>query len=176
MNALSAIATGPRTAKGKAKSSRNATKHGLTAALVLAPGERLAAFESLVAALTDSLQPVGELETLLVERVSLCAWRLRRVARLEVAYVTSKAEAHAHRADHGLAFDTEGLSSQGVEGTHVRAQAEVFVNLSRYEAALERSMYRALHELERAQAARGGQVVPVPAVLDVQVSRAGDDP
>jgi hypothetical protein len=42
--------------------------------------------------------------------------------------------------------------------------------LSRYEATLERSFYRALHELERLQAARLGQAVPLPEAVDVSVS------
>ena len=35
--------------------------------------------------------------------------------------------------------------------------------LSRYEAAIERGLYRALHELQRLQATRAGQLVPPPA-------------
>lgn len=167
MTALSSVATGPRTIEGKAKASKNATKHGLTASSVLAPGERIEAFKSFVSAMTDSLKPVGELEAYLVERVALCGWRLRRVSRLEVAYATSKAEQHAHSLEQGYAFGTEGLSPQGIEGTCVAKQAPVLANLSRYEAALERSMYRALHELERVQAARRGEVVSVPAVLEI---------
>ena len=49
--------------------------------------------------------------------------------------------------------------------------ANAFSKLSRYEAAIERSLYRALHELQRLQAARraGGGVAP-PVALDVDVS------
>jgi hypothetical protein len=49
--------------------------------------------------------------------------------------------------------------------------ANAFSKLSRYEAAIERSIFRALHELQRLQAARQveGSVTP-PAVLDVDVS------
>ena len=43
-------------------------------------------------------------------------------------------------------------------------------NLGRYEGRIDRSLYRALHELQRLQAARCGEDVPPPAVLDVQVS------
>jgi hypothetical protein len=39
--------------------------------------------------------------------------------------------------------------------------------LCRYETAIERSLYRALHELQRLQAARQGEKIPAPAVLDV---------
>ena len=37
----------------------------------------------------------------------------------------------------------------------------------RYEASIERGLYKALHELQRLQAARNGQVVPLPAAVDV---------
>ena len=49
--------------------------------------------------------------------------------------------------------------------------ANAFSKLSRYETAIERSLYRALHELQRLQAARRarGGVAP-PAVVDVDVS------
>jgi hypothetical protein len=42
--------------------------------------------------------------------------------------------------------------------------------IQRYEAHLERSLYRALHELQRMQGVRRGQPVPPPLVLDVDVS------
>jgi hypothetical protein len=40
----------------------------------------------------------------------------------------------------------------------------------RYEAALERSFYKAMHELERLQAARNGQAVSPPLAVDVSLS------
>ena len=49
-------------------------------------------------------------------------------------------------------------------------KANAFSKLSRYETAIERQFYRALHELERRQAARRGGNVPAPEVLDVDVS------
>ena len=47
--------------------------------------------------------------------------------------------------------------------------------LSRYEVMLERSFYKALHELQRLQAARDGQAVPLPVVVDVSVSDEADE-
>jgi hypothetical protein len=57
-------------------------------------------------------------------------------------------------------------------------KANAFSKLSRYEAAIERSLYKALHELQRLQAARraDGDVLP-PAAIDVNVSGvSGDEP
>jgi fumarate hydratase class II len=56
-------------------------------------------------------------------------------------------------------------------------KANAFSKLSRYEAGIERSLYRALHELQRLQAARRAVAdVPPPAVVDVDVSGvSGED-
>jgi hypothetical protein len=54
--------------------------------------------------------------------------------------------------------------------------ANAFSKLSRYEATIERSLYKALHELQRLQAARradGG--VPPPASIDVNVTGVSRD-
>jgi hypothetical protein len=57
-------------------------------------------------------------------------------------------------------------------------KANAFSKLSRYEAAIERSLYKALHELQRLQAARRADGdVPPPAATDVDVSGvSGDEP
>jgi hypothetical protein len=43
-------------------------------------------------------------------------------------------------------------------------------SITRYEAHLERSLYRALHEYQRLQGLRAGGKVPAPVVVDVDVS------
>jgi hypothetical protein len=48
--------------------------------------------------------------------------------------------------------------------------ANAFSKLSRYETAIDRQLYKALHELERRQAARLGGAVTAPHVVDVDVS------
>jgi hypothetical protein len=49
-------------------------------------------------------------------------------------------------------------------------RANAFSKLSRYETAIERQLYRALHQLERLQVARSGGDVPAPHVVDMDVS------
>ncbi len=48
--------------------------------------------------------------------------------------------------------------------------------LSRYEAAIERSLYRALHELQRVQAARQDGQPPPSIAVDVTVDGPGPAP
>lgn len=93
----------------------------------------------------------GELEFLLVDRILSTAWRLRRLVSVEAMLFNRE-----DKPDQ--AFNNYGRQKMGV--------------LSRYEVTLEPSLYRALHELQRFQAARDGQAVPVPTVVGVTVSGA----
>jgi hypothetical protein len=75
--------TGPRTAEGRKHSKGNALKHGLTAAQITVFDERPEDFENFYSGLLAALIPIGALEEQLVERIAVCAWRLRRVYRIE---------------------------------------------------------------------------------------------
>ena len=154
--------TGPRTAEGKAVSARNATSHGLLSAEALLPDDDGATFEAFAGALRAELAPGGELEALMVDRVVACAWRLRRAISVESELFERNRYSYVERAD-------EGLGAAWFRG----GSAERFVTLSRYEAAIERSMFKALHELQRLQAARNGEAVPLPVAVDVDLAVSG---
>src|SRR5215211_2959763 len=80
--------TGPKTPEGKASARLNATKHGLLSQEVLLPGEDEEALNELGERLRAELQPVGEMENLLVERIIDATWRLRRLSRVEAGIFT----------------------------------------------------------------------------------------
>jgi hypothetical protein len=80
-----ARSTGPKTAAGKARSARNALRHGLRSDLPVLPGERPGEWEAHRDGIVRSLAPAGGLETALAERVALGLWRLRRVTAYETA-------------------------------------------------------------------------------------------
>ena len=61
--------TGPKTPQGKDAVRLNANKHGLRSQEVLLPGEDEEALKELDENLRAELQPVGELENLLVDRI-----------------------------------------------------------------------------------------------------------
>ena len=75
--------TGPKTPEGKVAVRLNALRHGLRSEEILLPGEDEEAFERLSERLRDELQPVGEMENLLVDRIIASYWRLRRLGRVE---------------------------------------------------------------------------------------------
>jgi len=141
--------TGPRTPEGKAAIALNAMKHGLLSRESLVKGETEADLVGFGKRLRAQLAPVGELELLLADRIVSTAWRLRRAIAVETILFNQDATPAA-------AFNGYGRQKIGV--------------LSRYETTLERSLFKALHELQRLQAARDGQAVPLPEVVDVEVS------
>lgn len=55
-------------------------------------------------------------------------------------------------------------------------RTDVLQNVMRYETHLSRQLFQTLHELQRLQAARHGQVVPPPALVDVVVTTTADEP
>ena len=82
--------TGPKTPSGKARSSMNARKHGLTGKSIVIGDEDPKEFDAFRAALEHDLQPSTALESALVDRLAGLLWRLRRVPAIEAAIVKSR--------------------------------------------------------------------------------------
>lgn len=79
--------TGPRSARGKARSSANALSHGVLSRHILLPGEDPAEWSALLGQLMLELAPVGTLEQILVERIAVAIWRQRRLVKVETARI-----------------------------------------------------------------------------------------
>jgi hypothetical protein len=79
------LSNGPKTGEGKAASSKNAVKHGLLSRDILLPEEVAEAFDDLAEGIRADLRPEGRLETELIERITVLAWRLRRIGKAERA-------------------------------------------------------------------------------------------
>ena len=77
--------TGPRTPAGKTRSRSNAWKHGLSAKDIIIVGEKESEFDAFRAELWQQFQPALGLESVLVDRLAVQAWRLRRPAVYEAA-------------------------------------------------------------------------------------------
>ena len=81
--------TGPRTEEGKAISSRNSLRHGLTAMTVLLPGEDPAEFQALYDGMHRDFNPLNTTETSLVLELIDLSWRLRRAPVFEARILSS---------------------------------------------------------------------------------------
>jgi len=151
--------TGPVTESGRAIVAKNAVRHGILSQEVLLKGEDEKSLGSFAERMRTELQPVGEVEALLVDRMIASTWRLRRLVKVETGIFLRHTD--GQQQDLGLAFIRDGNG------------ADAFSKLSRYESAIERSLYRALHELQRMQAQRMGKDVPLPVVVEVVGSTDG---
>jgi hypothetical protein len=100
------LSTGPKTEQGKEASRMNALKRGLTAQQVALFDERLEDFQAFHAELIGALAPQGTVELALAERGVVCAWRLRRVYRIETGFSRK-----AHKAcGNGTATTTNEIA------------------------------------------------------------------
>ena len=77
--------TGPVTTEGKVAASRNAIRHGVLSEKLLLDDEPGSEFEALMAGLLQSLNPVGVLESAIVDRIAITLWRQRRLVQSETA-------------------------------------------------------------------------------------------
>jgi hypothetical protein len=86
-----AHSTGPVTPSGKAIASHNALKHGLLAQEILVDAgegaENQEEFDAVLLDLKDQFDPQGPLEEMLVEKIAVAYWRLRRAHRYEVGLI-----------------------------------------------------------------------------------------
>jgi hypothetical protein len=78
---------GPVTGQGKARSARNAEKHGLYSKALILQHESKEEFDKLRHRLYESHSPVDPTEAALVETMAAAAWRLRRFDYIEGAAV-----------------------------------------------------------------------------------------
>ncbi len=168
--------TGPRTAEGKQRSSRNAITHGTFCRDLLLPGEDEAELLSLQRGIYTSLSPQDEMERELVDRVVAAQWRLRRARGAEWAALLSAAASPEARPSPtqrqiqaGLAVaERVGLMdvlratdlAEAIKGperedpplpplarTLCGAANSPVERLSVYEQRLEQSVHRAIREL-----------------------------
>jgi len=121
-NAL--LSTGPRTAAGKQRSSKNALTHGLTSQSPVLATEDLAAYQLHCRKFFDEYLPATPTETQFTQELADTAWRLNRIPSLEAALLDRAANpptdqaridfdiVDAHRALATLGLHYQRLSRQ----------------------------------------------------------------
>ncbi len=137
----SRLSTGPATAKGKASSSQNARKHGLTARQVVIGGENLQDFESLKSDLTAQYAPATTTEQIYVNEIAENYWRLMRARRIETELLDREMETLLGTGDASLS------------AAFVNASGELD-KVRRYMVSIERAWHRAIAQLTSQQRER----------------------
>ena len=144
-----AMSKGPTTAEGKARSSQNAVRHGLTASKnVVLQNENPDTWTRILASHIDRYRPTDDIEHDLVDDIAFCRWRLLRFRGVDTALwdlqMEDQSEAFAARYNDAIdesarlafAFRNDGnlhLASR-YEGRLRRAYERSIRNLKEYRA------------------------------------------
>jgi hypothetical protein len=144
------LSTGPTSPQGKAKSSLNAVKIGLTGRTVLLSTDDAAAYEQHIREYSKDLDPVGQRESDLVQSIADSSWRLQRVPTLEAAiYAQGRIQFASHFDEHDTALRSSLIELQ----THLAYEKQLR-NLHIQESRLHRRREKDLAELRELQKQR----------------------
>lgn len=170
---------GPKSARGKARSSKNAITHGLTSQSPVIPRvESEEEWQSFRNGILESFDLDSPLETELAERVALQLWLLRRVARYQRQKTISFRDRIPDYVVTAAKYATGALGrpepsheelverAEALDAQLLFPEDEILKDITRYEAHLHRQYIQTLHELEALQTRRSGGHAPL-ARLDI---------
>jgi hypothetical protein len=160
-NRRNAALGGPKTPEGRAAVRCNALDHGLSASITVLPGEDPKAFQQLREDLFQDYLPANYTERMLFEEFARCSWKLLRLRRVENE-IWSEYIFAIRRKEGVTEAPTQQEADRALAGVLVELPEKKLANYWRYERAITRDFYRALHELERAQRERRRRQ-PIPA-------------
>ena len=158
--------TGPISAEGRERSSRNAMKHGLCSnRMFVFDNESPGKWEALLRVWTDKLRPADDAELCIVLDIAHAQWKLRRARTYESGLMDAEMEEQA-----------EGLANLYEEVDEGIRQASAFKSLAdnsrsldllhRYETRARRAFERGLSTLEKLRATAPPATQPKPLADD----------
>jgi hypothetical protein len=149
------------------RTRNNARKHGLRAANISMLDSPEC--KELLPKLLDEKKPVGVIEAALVDNIAAALICVDRANAMEANFI-----------DQSIEYPTPPPLFKGLVKPRLPPQAaEILVRLhQRYGTTAFNRFLRTLHELERQQRMRKGEIVQSPAVLDVNltVGNSGEKP
>ncbi|HEX3878797.1 MAG TPA: hypothetical protein VHW24_17540 [Bryobacteraceae bacterium] len=141
---------GPRTPEGKRRSSLNATKFGIFSKISIAPAEELATYTAHCTAYAAALQPLGIVESDIVQQIADLRYRLKRCSAAEQSIFARGFEDHIDEISTGLPEVDTALA----EGATFLEHIQFLELLSLYESRLQRAVERNTAQLEKLQSER----------------------
>ena len=143
--------TGPRTDEGKARSSKNAIKHGLLARDAVMAGEDPAEYDRCFQELEENLFPKNAIEFCLVRQIADSEWRLRRIERLEAGLCTHHSTSTSRFArKHYPDTILPGRNGENqLLGKSMEDHTQSLINLARYRTMTSRDITRALRMIRQ---------------------------
>ncbi len=143
--------TGPKTAVGKAASSKNRLAHGLCSNELLLTGESPEEFESLRQQMISAYHPFTPEQQVLTDQVTQALWRLNRAQRVEAESYRQLQLAAMAELDEGEDEDELGLGALGYL-LNGEQEGRTMERIARYVTAHERTYLRAVKLLQNTQA------------------------
>lgn len=140
----------------------NALKHGLLSKQLILASESENDLATLHTDIAEDLKPVGTMEEMLVDQIVSGYWRLKRLYTVE----TKSMDWYAND-NGGFTIISESEEQQERKSVRDMLNNQTIEVILRYQATIERSIYKAYHELERLQARRNNQNVPLPIPIDL---------
>ena len=144
---------GPATPEGRAKSSRNSLRHGLSAKSVVLPAESREQFQLLLDAHIQQFHPANPVEMDLVEAMAVARWRLRRIWAIETSLLGHELERRAEDMDEEFT-DMSAEDRLAWVFQRVADNNQSLSLLARYEGNLNRTFDRAFKQLNLLKAQR----------------------
>ena len=150
---------GPATPAGRARSSQNSRRHGLSIhsathtlpfASIVLPTESLDEFHAILNSYLADLAPAGPVEIELVAAMVAARWRLRRIATIETTFLGNEIERLAPYADKSFAAMHRIPTSDDrlAHAFNTIGNGASLNLLIRYEGTLSRSYARAFKQFQ----------------------------
>jgi hypothetical protein len=165
--------SGPKTPAGKARSSMNAVKHGLTAETIVIGDEDPAQFELLRKAFEERFDPQSVIERELVERLAGIFWRIRRIPRLEAAIIEIRRNEISYLDLPKETTSTECDVITALALTDDGRYYNTLGKLTRHEAALMNQLTKTLQMLHFIQGERPAEDATVIEIIADPSKRSG---
>ena len=151
---------GPVTPIGKATAAQNSTKHGLCSRDVVLTNEDPEAWESLRQSFLGHWQPVNDMETLMIDELAACQWKILRAESMETGLLNMEMdilEPEIRRTFNKI----DEPSRQAVCLKSLVDNSSVLAQLDRHQTRLSRQFDRTWKRLDQLRKERPvGEGVP----------------
>ena len=147
------LSRGPVTPAGKARSSRNALKHGMHSSAVVLNSEDSSIYDTLLAEYIAEYKPVNRRERDLVETIVDSMWCLNRILTIQTASLDYEIDKQRKAPIDGSVVIDEGTRA-ALAFAKLAETGSALGLLNRHEGRLRRAIERSQTRLEEMQKCR----------------------
>jgi len=139
--------SGPKSERGKHRSSQNAMRHGLTGRIVVLPHEDMEVFKAFSKEIVESLNANSPMERQCAQAIADAQWRLNRARTFEDGMI---ALGH-YEAEGNFTADSPEIHAALTAAKVFRDRSKDFANLALYEQRIgkaQKEAFRQLYDLQ----------------------------